>query len=60
MMPLKRVPVEKAEDGIEISRLPNNEEIIDKVNEIVRFVNTLEKKKADKPINNSFLKTRKW
>lgn len=59
-MPLKRVTVERTEEGIEVTRLPNIEEIVDKVNEIVRFANTLERKKADKPINNQFLKTRKW
>ncbi|MFP3344503.1 hypothetical protein R0K30_02405 [Bacillus sp. SIMBA_154] len=60
--PLKRVIVESTEEGIEISRLPNNEEIAHKVNEIVRFVNTLESKKVDKPdpIQNLFSKTRKW
>ncbi|MEH7552845.1 hypothetical protein [Bacillus altitudinis] len=47
--PLKRVTVKGYENGIEISRLPNSEEIIEKVNEIVRFVNNLERKKADKP-----------
>ncbi|MEY8695922.1 hypothetical protein AB9M90_15295 [Bacillus safensis] len=52
--PLKRVIIKSTEDGIEISRLPNNEEIVSKINEIARFVNTLENKKADKPIKNLF------
>ncbi|MCY7679909.1 hypothetical protein MH122_13985 [Bacillus pumilus] len=52
--PLKRVKIKSTEDGIEISRFPNNEEIVSKINEIVRFVNTLENKKADKPIKHLF------
>lgn len=40
---LTRIIDGKTEDGMEISRLPNKEEIIAKINELVREVNKLEK-----------------
>lgn len=46
---LERIVVESNEDGIQISRLPNNEEIMNKINEIVRCINHIDKNKQDKP-----------
>lgn len=39
---LERVIIDTDKDGIQISRLPNNEEIINKINEMVDFLNALE------------------
>lgn len=38
---LKRIIVEEREDGTQVTRLPNNAEMMNKINEIVREVNKL-------------------
>lgn len=43
ILPLKRVITENNLDGTQVSRLPNNEEIMNKINEMVRFLNSLPK-----------------
>ncbi|WP_243523690.1 hypothetical protein [Bacillus pseudomycoides] len=47
---LKRIVVEDKEDGTQVSGLPNNEEIINKINELIRYVNWLDKEKQSKPL----------
>ncbi|MGV4321249.1 hypothetical protein [Bacillus mojavensis] len=47
---LTRVIVETSEDGTQTTRLPNNQEIMNKINEIVDFCNRLEREKQDKPV----------
>ncbi|HFJ9370052.1 TPA: hypothetical protein ACGW7B_000528 [Bacillus nitratireducens] len=47
---LQRVVLETREDGTQITRLPNTEEIMGKINEIVRYCNQLDKDKQGKPI----------
>jgi len=42
VQPLERVVVEDNEDGTQITRLPNNAEMMDKINEIIRVVNELD------------------
>lgn len=48
--PLERIVINNSEDGIQTSRLPNNEEMMNKINEIVNCINHLNKEKQDKPI----------
>ncbi len=50
MEELKRIVVEDKEDGTQVSRLPNNEEIMNKINELIRYVNWLDKEKQSKPL----------
>lgn len=47
---LQRVILETREDGTQVSRLPNTEEIMDKINEMVRYCNQLNEDKQSKPI----------
>lgn len=42
---LERVVVETREDGTQVTRLPNNKEVIDKINEIIDIVDQVEKEK---------------
>lgn len=39
---LKRIVVSNYQDGTQLSRLPDNEEMMNKINEIIRFINLLE------------------
>lgn len=39
---LKRIVVSNYQDGTQVSRLPDNEEMMNKINEIIRFINLLE------------------
>ncbi|PEL97689.1 hypothetical protein CN604_18675 [Bacillus wiedmannii] len=50
MEELKRIVVEGREDGTQISRLPNNEEIMNKINELIRYTKRLDKNKQSKTI----------
>lgn len=50
MEELKRIVVEDREDGTQVTRLPNNEEMMNKINEIIRYTKKLEKNKQNKPI----------
>lgn len=45
--PLKRI-IENC-NGINVSRLPNNEEIIKKINEIINYINNKDKVDEDNP-----------
>ncbi|MEC2867088.1 hypothetical protein [Bacillus thuringiensis] len=47
---LERVVVENLGDGTQITRLPNAEEMMNKINELVRYTNRLEQNKQSKPI----------
>lgn len=47
---LKRIVVEDREDGTQVSRLPNNEEMMNKVNELIRYTKRLDKNKQSKTI----------
>lgn len=40
--PLKRVIIENNEDGTQVTRLPNHEEVVNKVNEIIKYLNKQE------------------
>ncbi|MGG1147083.1 hypothetical protein [Bacillus wiedmannii] len=40
--PLKRVVIEKNADGTQVTRLPNHEEMVNKVNEIIIYLNQKE------------------
>lgn len=44
--PLERIVVESDND-VQITRLPNNEEMVDKINEIIRVVNELDAFKSN-------------
>ncbi|WP_426940719.1 hypothetical protein ACQCPO_30675 (plasmid) [Bacillus mycoides] len=50
MEELKRIVVEDKEDGTQMSRLPNNEEIMNKINELIRYTKRLDKNKHSKTI----------
>ncbi|OOR30253.1 hypothetical protein [Bacillus cereus] len=50
MEELKRIIVEDKEDGTQISRLPNNEEMMNKINELIRYTKQLDKNKQIKQI----------
>lgn len=50
MEELKRIIVEDKEDGTQTSRLPNNEEIMNKINELIRYTKRLDKNKQSKTI----------
>lgn len=50
---LERV-LEDYKDDMKISRLPNTEEIMNKINEVIEYVNHIEKAKADKPIKSLY------
>lgn len=45
--PLERVVVETDNNGSQITRLPNNEEMVDKINEIIRVMNELDAFKSN-------------
>ena len=47
---LTRVIIESTEDGLQTSRLPNNEEVMNKINEIVRYINYIEQKKISREL----------
>lgn len=40
--PLKRIIVEDMSDGTQVTRLPNNREVMDKINEIIKYINQQE------------------
>jgi hypothetical protein len=50
LQPLTRIIVSNNDNGLQTSRLPNNQEMMDKINEIVNFVNRLEREKQSKEI----------
>ncbi|MGG2091319.1 hypothetical protein AB1283_00955 [Bacillus sp. S13(2024)] len=50
IQPLKRIVIENREDGTQVTRLPNNEEMMDKINEIIKCVNEHEKNKPIKSL----------
>lgn len=50
MEELKRIIVEDKEDGTQVSRLPNNEEMMNKINELIRYTKRLDKNKQSKTI----------
>lgn len=47
---LTRIIIENREDGTQVTRLPNNEEMMNKINEIVRQVNQLTRTRPIPPI----------
>lgn len=47
--PLKRVIIENRPDGLQTSALPSPQQMMDKINELVNYVNYLEKEKQNKP-----------
>ncbi|MCU4999514.1 hypothetical protein OCD70_05400 [Bacillus tropicus] len=49
--PLERIVVESDND-LQITRLPNNEEMVDKINEIIRVVNELDAFKSNQSHQN--------
>lgn len=50
MEELRRIIVEDKEDGTQLSRLPNNEEMMNKINELIRYTKRLDKNKQSKTI----------
>ncbi|MFE4764405.1 hypothetical protein [Bacillus mycoides] len=50
MEELRRIIVEDKEDGTQLSRLPNNEEMMNKINELIRYTKRLDKDKQSKTI----------
>jgi len=50
MEELKRIIVEDKEDGTQISRLPNNEEIMNKINELIKYTKRIDKNKQSETI----------
>lgn len=58
--PLERIIVETKEDGTQIARLPNNQEMMQKINEVINFVNRMEKEKQDKPVKDIFAARRSF
>lgn len=42
--PLKRIIVEQSEDGTQVSKLPDSETMMNKINEIIKYVNNHEGK----------------
>jgi hypothetical protein len=42
---LERIIVQYGEDGTQISKLPSNEDMFNKINEIIRYINKEEIKK---------------
>ncbi|MEC2645574.1 hypothetical protein [Bacillus thuringiensis] len=50
MEELKRIIIEDKEDGTQVSRLPNNEEMMNKINELIRYTEQLDKNKQSEPI----------
>ncbi|PFS71214.1 hypothetical protein COK56_29755 [Bacillus cereus] len=50
--PLERIVVETDNNGSQITRLPNNEEMVDKINEIIRVVNELDAFKSNQSHQN--------
>jgi len=62
---LKRIIVNEDEKGTQIARLPNNQEMMNKINEIIEYVNMigtkvteLGKKESKQKLNNSGFKPR--
>ncbi|MDZ5480427.1 hypothetical protein ACQKN7_28575 [Bacillus cereus] len=53
MEELKRIVVEDREDGTQITRLPNNEEMMEKINELIRYTKQLDKNKQSKQIKSA-------
>lgn len=55
IQPLKRIVESEDANGNQLTRLPNNAEMMNKINEIIRVVNKMESKKIDdlfKPRNS--------
>ncbi|MEX3713398.1 hypothetical protein ABFV99_13420 [Cytobacillus horneckiae] len=42
IQPLERIVVKNTKDGFQTTKLPSNEDMMNKINEIVRLVNHLE------------------
>lgn len=49
---LKRIVIENKGDGTQVTRLPNNQEMMDKINEIVSYINGIENKIQYKSIKS--------
>ncbi|UUV47078.1 hypothetical protein [Bacillus phage vB_BanS-Thrax5] len=47
---LERIILEDREDGTQVTRLPNNQEMMDKINEIVKQVNYLTRSEPIRPV----------
>lgn len=47
---IKRTIVATEQDGTQVTIPPSNTEIMNKINEIVRYVNRMEKEKQNKPM----------
>ncbi|OJT57362.1 hypothetical protein [Bacillus licheniformis] len=61
--PLKRIIVNEGEEGIQTARLPNNQEMMNKINEVIKYVNMigmkvakLEERVPQKKLNDSGFK----
>lgn len=47
---LERIVIETKEDGTQTTRLPNNEEMMSKINDIIKQVNYLTRTRPSEPI----------
>lgn len=47
---LERIIVENREDGTQVTRLPNNEEMMQKINQIIKQVNYLTRSEPIRPV----------
>lgn len=54
IQPLKRLIIDNSDDGLQVTRLPNNEEMMFKINEIIAFVNKLEKEQQEEQHDKIF------
>ena len=57
--PLTRVIVQDRPDGTQVSALPSQQMMMDKINELVNYVNYLEKEKQSKPLQGLQLTPRR-
>lgn len=47
---LERIVIETKEDGTQTTRLPNNEEMMSKINDIIKQVNYLTRTRPSEPL----------
>lgn len=52
--PLQRIIVSNDADGTQVTKLPSNEEMMNKINEIIRVVNKLESDRQNRELGNMF------
>lgn len=51
---LQRIIVSNDIDGTQVTKLPSSEEMMNKINEIIRVVNKLENERENQEIRNMF------